>query len=95
VTLVSDNSEPGSNRDVSVEFRDTGKGMSPSIVGRVFDPFFTTKTSGTDLGPSICHELVRAHSGDIAVESHEGFGTCVRATFSVSRKVPASSALAG
>ena len=95
VTVVSHNSKPGSNRGVSVEFRDTGKGMSPSIVGRVFDPFFTTKASGTGLGLSICHELVRAHSGDIAVESQEGFGTCVRATFPVSRISPATSAVAG
>jgi two-component system sensor histidine kinase HydH len=63
---------------VCLEFRDTGKGINPSLMGRIFDPFFTTKASGTGLGLSICHELVRAHQGDIHVESREGQGTTVR-----------------
>lgn len=65
---------------ISVEFRDTGKGMSPSILSHAFDPFFTTKTSGTGLGLSICHELVRAHGGDIHVESQQDYGTSVWVT---------------
>ena len=63
---------------VCLEFRDTGKGIHPTLIGRIFDPFFTTKASGTGLGLSICHELVRAHQGDIHVESREGQGTTVR-----------------
>jgi len=65
---------------VWVEFRDTGKGMDASMVSHVFDPFFTTKISGTGLGLSICHELVRAHGGDIRIASKEGHGTTVRVT---------------
>jgi len=64
--------------ELSVEFQDTGKGMSPETAGRIFDPFFTTKASGTGLGLSICHELVRAHGGEIQVESAERRGTRVR-----------------
>ncbi len=63
---------------VCIEFRDTGRGIHPDVVGRIFDPFFTTKTSGTGLGLSICHELVRAHDGEIHVESSEGHGTNIR-----------------
>ena len=63
---------------VRVEFRDTGNGISSSMISRVFDPFFTTKPSGTGLGLSICHEFVRAHGGEIQVESAEGDGTMVR-----------------
>ena len=48
------------------------------MISRVCDPFFTTKASGTGLGLSICHELVRAHGGEIQVESIEGNGTKVR-----------------
>jgi signal transduction histidine kinase len=70
----------GNGDIVRIEFRDTGKGMSPAEVGRVFDPFFTMKPSGTGLGLSICHELVTAHGGDIRVESEEGHGTTVRVT---------------
>jgi len=63
---------------VRVEFRDTGNGISSNMISRIFDPFFTTKPSGTGLGLSICHEFVRAHGGEIQVESAEGNGTSVR-----------------
>jgi signal transduction histidine kinase len=63
---------------IRVEFRDTGSGISSNMISRIFDPFFTTKPSGTGLGLSICHELVRAHGGEIQVESAEGNGTSVR-----------------
>jgi signal transduction histidine kinase len=48
------------------------------MISRIFDPFFTTKASGTGLGLSICHEFVRAHGGEIQIESTEGDGTSVR-----------------
>lgn len=73
---------------VRVEFRDTGNGISSSMISRVFDPFFTTKPSGTGLGLSICHEFVRAHGGEIQVESAEGDGTRVRIILPVHDKVP-------
>jgi signal transduction histidine kinase len=63
-----------------VEFRDAGKGITTDTLHRIFDPFFTTKPSGTGLGLSICHELVRAHGGEIHVESVEGQGTVVHIT---------------
>ena len=63
---------------VRVEFHDSGNGISSSMISRIFDPFFTTKPSGTGLGLSICHEFVRAHGGEIQVESVEGNGTSVR-----------------
>jgi signal transduction histidine kinase len=79
VTLASyKQNEDGSG--VCVEFQDTGKGMKSADIGHVFDPFFTTKPSGTGLGLSICHELVRAHGGDIKIESEEGRGTNVTVT---------------
>lgn len=80
VTLASQSKKDEQSSDVCVEFQDTGKGMPSTIVGHVFDPFFTTKPSGTGLGLSISHELVRAHGGDIMIESVEGRGTNVRVT---------------
>jgi signal transduction histidine kinase len=80
VTLASHPKKNEEPSGVCVEFQDTGKGMSSTDVGHVFDPFFTTKPSGTGLGLSISHELVRAHGGDIMIESIEGRGTSVRVT---------------
>jgi signal transduction histidine kinase len=73
---------------VRVEFRDTGNGISSSMISRIFDPFFTTKPSGTGLGLSICHEFVRAHGGEIQVESAEGDGTSVRIILPIRDEVP-------
>jgi signal transduction histidine kinase len=79
VTVASNNNSEKASA-VCVEFQDTGKGLSSTDIGHVFDPFFTTKPSGTGLGLSISHELVRAHGGDIKIESQEGRGTSVRVT---------------
>jgi signal transduction histidine kinase len=80
VTLVPQEKGNDKASGVCVEFQDTGKGMDTAVVGHVFDPFFTTKPSGTGLGLSISHELVRAHGGDIKIESTEGRGTSVLVT---------------
>jgi signal transduction histidine kinase len=77
-TILSTKSTSTGETAACIEFLDTGKGISSALIGHIFDPFFTTKTSGTGLGLSICHELVRAHEGEINVESHEGLGTTVR-----------------
>jgi signal transduction histidine kinase len=77
---VASNNKSEKATAVCVEFQDTGKGLSSADIGHVFDPFFTTKPSGTGLGLSISHELVRAHGGDIKIESEEGRGTSVRVT---------------
>ena len=81
VTLTSQTMKAEKRPRVNVEFQDTGKGMDSAVVSHVFDPFFTTKPSGTGLGLSISHELVRAHGGDIKVESEKGRGTNVMITF--------------
>ncbi len=80
VSLASHANKDEKTAGVSVEFQDTGKGMDSSVVGHVFDPFFTTKPSGIGLGLSISRELVRAHGGDIGLESEPGKGTNVRIT---------------
>ncbi|HEX8706254.1 MAG TPA: ATP-binding protein, partial [Myxococcaceae bacterium] len=63
-----------------VEVQDTGAGIKPEHLSRIFEPFFTTKPQGvgTGLGLPICHAMVRAHGGDITVESTLGKGTTFR-----------------
>jgi signal transduction histidine kinase len=72
--------KPGENSKLSFEFQDNGDGMDSAVASHIFDPFFTTKPSGTGLGLSISHELVRAHGGDIKIESEQGRGTNVMIT---------------
>ncbi len=63
-----------------IEIRDTGPGMSASVVARIFDPFYTTKPIGvgTGLGLSICQNIVTGLGGEISVVSAAGQGTCFR-----------------
>lgn len=88
VTVTSQVKSAAGTDKVRVEFRDSGTGISSSMISRIFDPFFTTKPSGTGLGLSICHEFVRAHGGEIQVESAEGDGTSVRIILPVRDRVP-------
>ncbi len=65
---------------ISVEVRDTGRGVSADVRERLFQPFTTTKPpdEGTGLGLFISREIVRALGGAIDLESQPGRGTTVR-----------------
>ncbi len=54
--------------------------MAPEEVRRVFEPFYTTKAPGrgTGLGLAIVDHIVRAHGGQLEVESARGRGTTMR-----------------
>lgn len=63
-----------------IALEDTGTGIPEERLSQVFKPLFTTKPEGqgTGLGLAICREIVRAHGGEIRIESQEGRGTTVR-----------------
>ena len=63
--------------EVRVTVKDNGNGIPSSIKDKIFQPFFTTKPTGqgTGLGLSLSYDIVKAHGGEIRVESKEGEGT--------------------
>jgi signal transduction histidine kinase len=48
-----------------------------SIKDKIFQPFFTTKPTGqgTGLGLSLSYDIVKAHGGELKVETKEGEGS--------------------
>jgi len=62
---------------------DTGSGMSKEVLKRAFDPFFTTKEvgKGTGLGLSVVNRTVKAHQGQLEIQSEPGHGTRVGIRF--------------
>ena len=74
----------GKSHLVTVDFADTGLGMTPEIVSHIFDPLYTTKQrgQGTGLGLVIVSQIISEHGANITVESEPGQGTRFRLTFS-------------
>jgi signal transduction histidine kinase len=74
-------------RQVEIEIRDTGIGISPQNLPRIFDLFYTTKSDGLGLGLWQARASIRAHGGEIDVRSHEGEGTTFTITIPVSDRI--------
>jgi CheY-like chemotaxis protein len=61
---------------VTIKVKDNGPGIAPEVRTRIFEPFYTTKEvgTGTGIGLALCHRIVEAHGGTIAVENVPGEG---------------------
>jgi PAS domain S-box-containing protein len=68
---------------VEVEVEDSGCGMTEDILEKAVVPFFTTKGpgKGTGLGLSLVYSTVKAHHGQMDLESDPGLRTVVRIRF--------------
>ena len=65
------------NGKVWISVSDNGNGIPQKILDKIFQPFFTTKPTGqgTGLGLSLSYDIIKAHGGEIKVETTEGDGS--------------------
>ncbi len=62
---------------ITIGVKDNGNGIPQKVLDKIFQPFFTTKPTGegTGLGLSLSYDIVKAHGGELKVETNEGEGT--------------------
>jgi len=65
------------NDKVEIKVKDNGNGIPQKILDKIFQPFFTTKPpgQGTGLGLSLAYDIVKAHGGELKVETTESKGS--------------------
>jgi len=65
------------NDKVEIKVSDNGNGIPQKVLDKIFQPFFTTKPTGqgTGLGLSLSYDIVKAHGGELKVETKEGEGS--------------------
>ncbi|MEP6951562.1 MAG: tetratricopeptide repeat protein [Ginsengibacter sp.] len=64
----------GGVENVEIRVRDNGMGIPRKVLDKIYQPFFTTKPTGqgTGLGLSISYDIIKAHGGELNVETEEG-----------------------
>lgn len=79
IVIVSTKTVKSPSGDLGAEIRvaDNGNGISQKVLDKIFQPFFTTKPTGqgTGLGLSLSYDIVKAHGGELKVETKEGEGS--------------------
>jgi two-component system NtrC family sensor kinase len=64
------------NGKMEIKVKDNGNGIPQKVLDKIFQPFFTTKPTGqgTGLGLSLSYDIVKAHGGELKVETIENEG---------------------
>lgn len=75
ITIGTASNKEGS---LQISIADTGCGIAREDLKHIFDPFFTTKDTGSGLGLSIVHQIIKNHNGLIQAESAVARGTTFR-----------------
>jgi signal transduction histidine kinase len=65
------------DNNILISVKDNGNGIPQKVIDKIFQPFFTTKPTGegTGLGLSMSYDIVKAHGGELRVETNEGTGS--------------------
>jgi two-component system, NtrC family, sensor histidine kinase AtoS len=75
VRLGECDNEDGTGREVVIEVKDSGRGISEEDLTRIFSPFFSTNPNGAGLGLPAVKRVARAHGGRVEVTSTPGLGS--------------------
>ncbi|MDZ4374357.1 MAG: ATP-binding protein, partial [Phenylobacterium sp.] len=72
IALTTDDDDNG----YRIVIEDSGPGVPDAVRERIFEPFFTTKPvgAGTGLGLAIAYSVVKAHGGEISVDTSPDLG---------------------
>ncbi|MGI8580704.1 MAG: sensor histidine kinase, partial [Chitinophagaceae bacterium] len=70
-------SSPSGAEGLEIHVIDNGNGIPQKVLDKIYQPFFTTKPTGqgTGLGLSLSYDIVKAHGGELQVETKEGEGS--------------------
>ncbi|MEO6852191.1 MAG: ATP-binding protein, partial [Mucilaginibacter sp.] len=70
VTVITKKSAAG----IVITVHDNGAGIPQKILDKIYQPFFTTKPTGqgTGLGLSMSYDIIKAHGGELKVNTKEG-----------------------
>lgn len=62
---------------ILISVKDNGNGIPLKVLDKIFQPFFTTKPTGqgTGLGLSLSYDIVKAHGGELKVQTKEADGS--------------------
>ena len=74
---VSITTQLTADSQLQISIKDNGSGIPAHIKDKIFQPFFTTKPTGqgTGLGLSLVYDIVKAHGGELKVETKVGEGS--------------------
>lgn len=64
---------------IGIRVTDPGDGIPSEILARICEPFFTTKPTGegTGLGLAVASSIIKAHKGELQIESPTDRGTTI------------------
>jgi signal transduction histidine kinase len=77
VTVKTSLLHTAGGQEALISVKDNGNGIPAKVLDKIFQPFFTTKPTGegTGLGLSLAYDIVKAHGGELKVETIEGEGS--------------------
>ncbi|MDQ5987430.1 MAG: Adaptive-response sensory-kinase SasA [Syntrophus sp. SKADARSKE-3] len=79
-----------SRRAIAIAIQDDGPGIPSDLMEKICEPFFSTHENEglRGLGLAIVKDIMKVHSGDVAIESQSGKGTRITLYFPINDTIP-------